>query len=395
MQGTVLLGAPSDVRFHFPAIVFMAGARQFARVTVVALLGQFFVSMFGGDFTSVTAAAEKSRWAIATLEEGRATIQNGAFAEGIKILDGIIESGTLPNEDLAIGLAVRAYGYLKLGNHAVALSDLDQSLKLAPNNPPVLLQRCWVHARLGNFISGKVDCDKAIRLNPELSAAYNSRAQIYEKLGYYEQAFRDYETGISLEISPYYLFANRGSLKYRLGDFSGAIQDYTEVVQTPNLPAVDKAIIFADRGQLFFVMKNYKNTVDDLSSAINLDPNKPRYFNNRCWVRTLVGDLALALEDCDKAVTLDPNNTHYLDSRGLTFYRLGHYEKALADLTEALTIQPDHPYALFHRGLVFESLGKIALAKQDFVDLRKIAPSWEVAVEKFDQYGIKAPSSNK
>lgn len=395
MRGTVLLGAPSDVRFLFPAIVFMAGARQAARVTVVALLGQVFVGMFGWGLTSAAVAAEKSRWAIVTLEEGRAKIQNGAFAEGIKILDEIIKSGTLANEELAKVFAVRAYGYLKLGNHAVTLSDLDQSLKLVPNNPLVLLRRCWVHARLGNFVSGKVDCDKAIRLNPELSAAYNSRAQIYENLGYYEQAFRDYERGIFFEQSPYYLFANRGKLKYRLGDLSGALQDYTEVIRAPNVPSNDKAVVFADRGHLFFVMKNYKNAIGDLSGAINLDPNKPRYFNNRCWIRVLVGDPALALEDCDKAIILDPDNPHYLDSRGLTFYRLGYYDKALADLTEALTIEPDHPYALFHRGLVFESLGKIALAKQDFVDLMKIAPSWEVAVEKFDQYGIKASSNNK
>jgi len=46
-------------------------------------------------------------------------------------------------------------------------------------------------------------------------------------------------------------------------------------------------------------------------------------FNNRCWARTVIGDLQAALKDCNEALRLRPNFVDALDSRGLVNLKSG------------------------------------------------------------------------
>jgi tetratricopeptide (TPR) repeat protein len=88
---------------------------------------------------------------------------------------------------------------------------------------------------------------------------------------------------------------------------------------------------------------NYVLAIEDLTSAIQLDPNHPALYNNRSWVYShfLKTNFDLALADANQAVRLAPNNSTCLDTRGWAYLGNGDYEKAIVDFEMALKIDSD------------------------------------------------------
>ena len=74
-------------------------------------------------------------------------------------------------------------------------------------------------------------------------------------------------------------------------------------------------------------------------------------YNNRCWARTVIGDLQAALKDCNEALRLRPNFVDALDSRGLLNLKSGQAKNAIADFDAALKINPRLTSSLYGRGL--------------------------------------------
>ena len=63
-------------------------------------------------------------------------------------------------------------------------------------------------------------------------------------------------------------------------------------------------------------------------------------FNNRCWARTVIGDLQEALKDCNEALRLRPNFVDALDSRGLRNLKAARTRMQLLIFDAALKINP-------------------------------------------------------
>ena len=81
--------------------------------------------------------------------------------------------------------------------------------------------------------------------------------------------------------------------------------------------------------------------VDDYTSAVGLDPQYAKAYNNRGNARATLGDLEGGVEDFDTALDLDGSLTLTYYNRGLIHYRLGNYQEAIADLERYLELVPD------------------------------------------------------
>ena len=78
------------------------------------------------------------------------------------------------------------------------------------------------------------------------------------------------------------------------------------------------------RGQVYASKGAYSLAINDFSDSLRLNPKDVEAFNNRCWARTVIGDLQAALKDCNEALRLRPNFVDALDSRGLVNLKSGH-----------------------------------------------------------------------
>jgi tetratricopeptide (TPR) repeat protein len=130
-------------------------------------------------------------------------------------------------------------------------------------------------------------------------------------------------------------YAKRGSAYAAKGDFDHAIADFDTAVRfdPTEVQAISgRATAYQDKGQYDLSLKDY-------DKLVRLQPNVALWWNNRCWVRTLLAQ-PLAITDCDEAITINPNDARNLDTRGFANFKLGEHNHAIADYDAALKIDP-------------------------------------------------------
>lgn len=105
--------------------------------------------------------------------------------------------------------------------------------------------------------------------------------------------------------------------------------------------------------------------ISDYNSLVNLEPQNPRWYQERavCFVESQEFDVALS--DCEKALEIDPDYTPALIIRGDIYRREQDYTNALADYNRVLEIDPANAEALEGRGRAYMSLKDYANAASD------------------------------
>ncbi|MFY0014742.1 tetratricopeptide repeat protein, partial [Acinetobacter baumannii] len=76
----------------------------------------------------------------------------------------------------------------------------------------------------------------------------------------------------------------------------------------------DDAAALYRRGQVYASKGAYDLAIKDFNNSLRLNPKDVEAYNNRCWARTVIGDLQAALKDCNEALRLRPNFVDALDS---------------------------------------------------------------------------------
>ena len=92
----------------------------------------------------------------------------------------------------------------------------------------------------------------------------------------------------------------------------------------------------------------------------DFNPKDVEAYNNRCWTRTVIGELPSARRDCDEALRLRPDFVDALDSRGLLNLKSGANKDAITDFDAALKINPRLTSSLYGRGLARQRSGAVA-----------------------------------
>jgi tetratricopeptide (TPR) repeat protein len=100
------------------------------------------------------------------------------------------------------------------------------------------------------------------------------------------------------------------------------------------------------RGQVYFEKKQYKEAIDDINTAINIDPRNPTPYVNRCVIN-LYGWKAYdkAIEDCSTAIRLTDKSSMAFNHRGYANEMKKNLTAAFADYTKALEIDPKNELA--------------------------------------------------
>ena len=140
------------------------------------------------------------------------------------------------------------------------------------------------------------------------------------------------------------------------------------------------------RGQVYASKGAYDLAIKDFGDTIRLNPRDVEAYNNRCWTRTVVGELQSALRDCNEALRLRPNFVDALDSRGLVNLKSGLNKNAVADFDAALRINPRLTSSLYGRGLARQRSGAISDGEVDINNAKAMDPN---IVKEFASYGIR------
>lgn len=112
------------------------------------------------------------------------------------------------------------------------LSDVNQALKIDPNNAEAFALRGVIEFKEGNNSKALADLDKSLELNPNIAINYSSRASIKTSTKDLKGALMDFDQAIKLEPkNPLYYF-NKGLLEMNqlTIPLENTLQDFTKAI---------------------------------------------------------------------------------------------------------------------------------------------------------------------
>lgn len=297
---------------------------------------------------------------------------------------------------LVIGVCL--FFYIKSKHSADIFSSSDMAMEVASirkvgKAAGFILSAIEKHKR-GEYFEAITDIDEAIRLTPEDAYLYFIRGLSKRKLGHHSAAIQDYNETIRLEPKAAAAYYERGFTKSYLGRYSKAIDDP----------------IFVDFDLHLKLNKNktFEEAITDFDEVIRL--------NDRALIIYKIsgGDdemLSLdnqaiveeAIADFDEAIRLNPKYAEAYSQRGFAKYRIMHplkaiftkkedsplkfifvdttqkikdkdklYFEVLADYNKAIRLDPNIPYIYEMRGQLKQDMGHKSQAQKDFDTSNKL-----------------------
>lgn len=152
---------------------------------------------------------------------------DGVWAEmRISGCTDVIKSGKAEGADLARAHYNRGNALLQKAEYLKAIDDYSAALKLQPDDPKALHERCWARAVMAVELEDALaDCNESLRLQPNDAETLGGRGFVYLRLKLYRTAIIDYDAALKLEPQNALILFSRGTAKSRAGDDEGGKAD--------------------------------------------------------------------------------------------------------------------------------------------------------------------------
>jgi tetratricopeptide (TPR) repeat protein len=165
-------------------------------------------------------------------------------------------------------------------------------------------------------------------------------------------------------------FANRGATHARRGDLDRAIEDLTRAVEIdPQLASAwfNRGLARERKGETSLAILDY-------SRAIAIAPDHAALWARRAVARGTLGDYDGCIEDCNRLVGRDPRAATVYITRSCARREKGDLAGAIDDASRAISIDGRLPMAWLNRGVARYRNGDARGALADFQKYLEIAP---------------------
>jgi len=131
-----------------------------------------------------------------------------------------------------------------------------------------------------------------------------------------------------------------------------------------------------DNGKRLFDQSNYDGAIQELTEAINIDPNMAEAYAYRSWAYGRKNNNNQALSDANKAIQLNPRLAMGYFVRG----RLqSDNDRAIADYNQVIRIDPKYADAYTNRAFTYDKKGDYNRAIADYNEALRINPNHNIA----------------
>jgi len=171
-------------------------------------------------------------------------------------------------------------------NYQESVDNLNQIIKLNPQNSLAYNQRGDAFYRLGDYEKAQADSSKAIALNPQDANAYYDRGFAGFGLGKYKEAIADYTQAIKLNSQNHYAYYGRGLAWVKVQDYQAAIEDFSKAIALNS----NYGLAYYHRGMIYAKLKKKKEALIDFKKAEKLfqeQGEKDSYKNTLQKIQTL------------------------------------------------------------------------------------------------------------
>ena len=143
--------------------------------------------------------------------------------------------------------------------------------------------------------------------------------------------------------------------------YDKAVGHYTEALEQKP----DFALIYNNRGVVYYSKGEYSLALQDYHTAIELDPSNAAPYHNNGNLCLNKGEIDLAIKFCNVAISLDSELADAYVSRGNAYRRKGKYDEAFQDYQTALELNPNSAETYTNLGLAYIAKDEVGLAIQN------------------------------
>lgn len=119
------------------------------------------------------------------------------------------------------------------------------------------------------------------------------------------------------------------------------------------------------KGYRLHRQKNYKEALDELNKAVEIDPRNAEAYYWRGRTLVNLGKLEQGIVDFKAAVKFRPDYSEAYDNLGWLASKQGQVEEGIAYLTKSIEYKPENAWAFYNRSRLYFSKGDLAGAMRD------------------------------
>ncbi len=229
------------------------------------------------------------------------------------------------------------------GNTKDAITYLEYSLKVNPNNANTYLLLHTAYSELKDEDKAKHYLVKAVEIDPQNYRAKLQLAVFYKYEGKKEEAenllkdaieLAERDTAADDEIK-LTLYKEYAVLKFEKEELAEAEKYFKKAYEIKE----DDYEVLANLGNLYVVQGKYDEAISYLKRAAEIKPDEPRIFQALAEVFYEKKDYKKALKYINKAIDLDPENPNLYRIRAAIHKAMGKKRKALRDLKKAMSLE--------------------------------------------------------
>ena len=250
------------------------------------------------------------------------------------------------------------------------LPDLDEAVKLAPDDAAPVRARGLLKADMGQFEPALADLNKAIELEPNDGPAYEAVAIILTRLNRFDEALAVLDKAQQINPDSLAPLLQRARVHSTQENLDAALEDMNQALAK----APDNVIVLLMRANLHEAKGNREKAMADVDEALKLKPDLPVAVRTRAVLLAEDKKYDEAIAELQKILKLDPKDTLTLMQLAVLYGAQKKSDEAIDAYTKLLEIAPDEASALRGRGDVYLNAGRQADAVADYEKALKIDP---------------------
>ena len=236
-------------------------------------------------------------------------------------------------------------------------------------------------------------CEKAIKIDSSRAEAFGTIAEIYQQLGDDTRAIDSYSRAVQIatddDTRGNYLYL-RGAVYYSINLFESALSDFQKSCQLrPNhagglvwkaatssrLEQWTEAITCLNRAMEIRpnAARQYQQlgqpvahkAIRHFNRQLLVEQNDPEIYRDRALANQFISMFASSIDDLTTALELQPKSADLLIRRGQVYAEAGDQKSAIDDFTRAIKIERRNHLARFYRAQARVKCGQIDRAQRD------------------------------
>ncbi|MEJ2180768.1 MAG: tetratricopeptide repeat protein, partial [Gammaproteobacteria bacterium] len=293
----------------------------------------------------------KPNWSSAIILRSRILAMQGARAEALSYLEGVLDGDM--SDNLEIGLT-----YARMLTEARQLDKaLDEFIRLAEideRNAEINYYAGVLALQLKKLDEAQTYLEKVLKLGKRVQETNYYLGQVAEQRNDLRSAMNRYSF---VRHGEFYFSAQLRmvSILAEKQEYDGAI----EQLQTVRVNSAKQRLqLILLEGDLLREAQRYSDAKNFYTKVLNSMPNETSVRYARALVAEKLGDLDLLESDLNLILEQEPTNAQVLNALGYTLAdRTNRYEEALQYIQRAMELEPDDAAVVDSMGWVYYRLG--------------------------------------